>query len=225
MDNQHAIIKGYSEFSLSRAGVRSDLVGPSMGAYFKIDHDVSELLPYINATYPDAKFYEQPEHVQFTLGGIRCTLYPKDVIAAPFSDEDQALQFVKNLIDVLNGLYLNKNSLKPDYKKFSPVSVLDLYKLVPQTNCKECEYMTCMAFSAALSKGETTPDQCPHLMDPISEVAIYPVFDKQGNLEATISIEIDAIKLQLNLKKKRPLKNVQFYPRSRRAKIFTTGIH
>jgi DNA-binding CsgD family transcriptional regulator/ArsR family metal-binding transcriptional regulator len=194
------IIKGYSDFSLSKAGV---MHGGMLGAHFKLDNDVSQLFPYINATNQDAKFYNKPEYIQFTMDDIQCTLYPTDVIVAPFTDQNQAIKFIKHLIDFLNDLYIKKDSLKPNFKKYSPVSVFDLFKLLPQTNCKECGYTTCMAFAAALSECETTPDKCPDFSDPISESATYPIFDKEGKLEATISIEIDTTKRDLSLEKQK----------------------
>ncbi len=42
-------IKTYSDFSLSKVGVRSDFVGPGMGAHFKLDHVVSPLFSDIHA--------------------------------------------------------------------------------------------------------------------------------------------------------------------------------
>ncbi len=194
------IIKGYSDFSLSRTGV---MVGANMGAHFKFDNDVTRLFPYINATVENAKFYDKPEHIQFTIEDIHCTLYPKDAIVAPFKNQDQALKFVERLIDFLNDIYVKKDTLEPNYKKFSPVSVIDIYRLLPQTNCKECGYATCMAFSAALRNSETAPDKCPDFVEPISEIATYPIFDKEGNLEASISIEIDTTKRELHLQKQK----------------------
>jgi ArsR family metal-binding transcriptional regulator/DNA-binding CsgD family transcriptional regulator len=193
-------IKGYSDFSLSRAGV---MFGGFLGAHFKFDNDVTRLFPYINAYVENAKYYDKPEYIQFAIDDVLCTLYPKDVIAAPLKDQDQALNFVKRLIDFLNDIYVKKDTLEPNYKKFSPVSVFDIYRLVPQTNCKDCGYTTCMAFAAALSKGETTPDRCPGFREPMSEIATYPVFDKEGNLEATISIEIDTTNREIHLEKQK----------------------
>jgi DNA-binding CsgD family transcriptional regulator len=122
---------------------------------------------------------------------------------APFIDQNQARNFIKYLIDFLNDIYDQRDQLKPDFKTFSPASVLDIYKLLPQTNCKECGYPTCMAFAAALSKSETTPDICPYFSEPISESATFPVFDKNGNLEATIRIEIDTAKRDLSLERQK----------------------
>ena len=118
-------IKGYSELSLSKAGI---LAGGMLGAHFMLDTNVSQLFPYINATFKDAKFFDKPEYILFHMDGIKCTLYPNDVIAAPFMDQGQALTFANRLIIFLNDLYNKKDSLKPNFKKVSPVSVFDIFK-------------------------------------------------------------------------------------------------
>jgi DNA-binding CsgD family transcriptional regulator/ArsR family metal-binding transcriptional regulator len=193
-------IKTYSDFSLSKVGVRSDFVGPRMGAHFKLDNDVSSLFPYINATVKDAKFYDAPEYIQFTMDDILCTLYPMEAMAVPFAGPDHALGFANRFIDFLNHLHTQKDTLKPNYNKVKPpVSAIDIYKLLPQTNCKKCGYQTCVAFAAALSKNKTTPDQCPDFSKPISQSATYPVFDKKGSLKTTVSIEIDPKKREIDL--------------------------
>jgi len=182
-----------------------------MGAHFKLDNDVSPLFPYINAAVKDAKFYEDPDYIQFVMDGILCTLYPMEVMAVPFADPDHALGFANRFIDFLNDLHTQKKSLKPNYNKVKrPVSVIDIYKLLPQTNCKECGYQTCMAFAAALSKNETTPDQCPDFSKPISQSATYPVFDRKGGLKTTVSIEIDPKKRESDLvKQKKHIKTIE----------------
>ncbi len=186
------LIKGYSDFSFSQAGVKSNFEPmASWGAYFKLDNDVRRLFPYINSEVQDSRYFDSPEYIRFTLDCFQCTLYPIEVMAAPFTDQDQALEFVDHLIGFLNDLYDSKESLKPDYKKYKPVPVLDLFKLTPGTNCGECGFPTCMAFAAALGQSETATDKCPYFSEPISENAIYPVYDRDGNLASTVSIEID----------------------------------
>lgn len=39
----------------------------------------------------------------------------------------------------------------------------DIYKLLPQTNCGECTLPNCLAFSAAVIKGQKVPADCPYL--------------------------------------------------------------
>jgi len=162
------------------------------GAHFKFDADVSQLFPYINAIIEGSQFYDKPELIQFILDDFRCTLYPNEVIASPFTGEAQAIKFAERFIGFLNDLYLRKGEIQPNYKKFKPVSVIDIYKILPQTNCEECGFSTCLAYAAALSKGQTRTEKCPGLNSPISQYAVYPVYSRDGNLATTVAIEIDA---------------------------------
>jgi len=182
------LISKYRDFHLSRAGV---MFGHCLGAHFRLDNDVHMLFPYINTAIKDSRYFEKPAHVQFVLDDILCTLYPKEVIAVPFVDQDQAETFVQRLIDFLNDIYLKKDSLTPNHKTFRPISVIDIYKLLPQTNCKECGFSTCLAFAGALSKKQTMPGQCPGFARPLYENAVYPIYDKNGKLETTVEIEVD----------------------------------
>ena len=42
---------------------------------------------------------------------------------------------------------------------------LDIFKLTPKTNCKECGNPTCMAFAMKVAQGAISADKCPHLSD------------------------------------------------------------
>jgi acetyl-CoA decarbonylase/synthase complex subunit gamma len=42
---------------------------------------------------------------------------------------------------------------------------LAIYKLLPQTNCKECGFPTCLAFAMKLAQKGTDLDKCPHVSD------------------------------------------------------------
>jgi len=43
------------------------------------------------------------------------------------------------------------------------LSGLDIYKLLPKTNCRECGFATCLAFAMQLAKKAVGIDKCPHL--------------------------------------------------------------
>lgn len=42
---------------------------------------------------------------------------------------------------------------------------IDIFKLTPKTNCKECGNPTCMAFAMKVAQGSVKIDQCPHMSD------------------------------------------------------------
>ena len=40
---------------------------------------------------------------------------------------------------------------------------LEIFKQLPQTNCKDCAFSTCLAFAVALASGKVALEKCPHL--------------------------------------------------------------
>ncbi len=47
---------------------------------------------------------------------------------------------------------------------------LEIFKLLPKTNCKECGAATCLAFAMSLATGKASADKCPHLSETAKEV-------------------------------------------------------
>jgi acetyl-CoA decarbonylase/synthase complex subunit gamma len=45
------------------------------------------------------------------------------------------------------------------------LSGLDIYKLLPKTNCRECGFVTCLAFAMQLAKRAASIDKCPYLTE------------------------------------------------------------
>lgn len=178
------------DFSLSRAGV---LISGYYGAYFKIKTDVRSIFPYMNASLKEAKYFENPDYIQFYLEDVKCTLYPNELIAASFLNSTTALAFFNRFVNFVNDLYHRQDEIKPDYRRFHPPSVTDILKLLPRSNCKACGYSTCVLFAVALQNGETTPDKCPGFARPIYIRKVYPVFDVSGNLLSSVTIDIDTL--------------------------------
>ncbi len=46
---------------------------------------------------------------------------------------------------------------------------MEIYKLLPQTNCRDCNEKTCLAFAVAVFKGRKPLDQCPHVAPEVLE--------------------------------------------------------
>ncbi len=49
-------------------------------------------------------------------------------------------------------------------------SGLDIYKLLPKTNCRECGFVTCLAFAMQLAKKAVSIDKCPYLSEEAKRV-------------------------------------------------------
>ncbi len=49
------------------------------------------------------------------------------------------------------------------------LSGIQIYKLLPQTNCQDCDYPTCLAFAMKLAAKQADLDKCPHASDEARE--------------------------------------------------------
>jgi len=49
------------------------------------------------------------------------------------------------------------------------LSGLQIYKLLPKTNCKDCGYPTCLAFAMKLAAKQASLDDCPHVSEEAKE--------------------------------------------------------
>ncbi|MBW1806238.1 MAG: acetyl-CoA decarbonylase/synthase complex subunit gamma, partial [Deltaproteobacteria bacterium] len=46
---------------------------------------------------------------------------------------------------------------------------IQIFKLLPKTNCKECGVPTCLAFAMNLASGKAELDACPYVSDEARE--------------------------------------------------------
>lgn len=174
--NKGRLFSAYYDFSLKvynplwLKGKPADKV---MLAGFKLDADISEIAPYINAVAQKAAYYGKPPFIKFLLDGFGCTLYRNRGSAAALSDRDQALNFMETLLAFLNNTHLSRDSIEPTPKRYRPISVLDVFRLLSGTNCRTCGFATCMAFAAAISRRKTAPRRCPGFCSPISLAANF----------------------------------------------------
>ena len=61
---------------------------------------------------------------------------------------------------------MSEKTRKLEIKELSPI---DVYKLLPKTNCKECGQENCMAFATKIVNREVQLEQCPPLLKKENE--------------------------------------------------------
>lgn len=58
------------------------------------------------------------------------------------------------------------NTAEKKKKGIREISPIDVYKLLPRTNCGECGVPNCMGFATKVVNGEAVIDECPPLLKP-----------------------------------------------------------
>jgi Na+-translocating ferredoxin:NAD+ oxidoreductase RNF subunit RnfB len=74
-------------------------------------------------------------------------------------------------------------------------NAMEIFKLLDKSNCKECNEATCLAFAAAVFKGQKQLDECPNL-----ENDIIKRFGGKTGRQSTIEQEQDKFVEQLKRK-------------------------
>ncbi|MCP4115088.1 MAG: DUF3786 domain-containing protein [Desulfobacteraceae bacterium] len=74
-------------------------------------------------------------------------------------------------------------------------STIDIYKLLPKTNCKECRAPSCLAFAALMFKGEREIEECPYVNKEV--IGLF-----KGAVKKTNPIETDREKFMESLKQR-----------------------
>jgi acetyl-CoA decarbonylase/synthase complex subunit gamma len=77
------------------------------------------------------------------------------------------------------------------------ISPIDVYKLLPRTNCKECGEENCMAFATKLVNREVSLEQCPPLFEEKNRRAYQRLWEmlKPPVMEVTIGAGDRAVKI------------------------------
>lgn len=191
-DKQEKHFNSISHVSISRSGVMTEVCpGPNWGISFQLDNNATFIMPFLNSIFPDAEMFESPARIQFIYKNILCNLYAQEMVAVPFSTQSQAAEFADYFVDYLNVVNSTKSSITPDYKTKQNLSAHHINDLLPQTNCKICGLQSCFAFACALSRQQTRQHQCPYFSQPITTKAVYPVYDDEGNLSSTMTLDIE----------------------------------
>ena len=48
-------------------------------------------------------------------------------------------------------------------------NAMEIFKILPRNNCRDCRVPTCLAFAAAVFKGEKSLEECPHVDKTVIE--------------------------------------------------------
>ena len=128
-----------------------------------LSEDIGEILPYLNTVLRGLQYSERENILTVKKGGHLISFRPKEIAITKLEDEDEARTVMEELKQIINETYGNREQIKPTYTSRPIPRPLDIFKLLPGKNCKECGVPTCMAFALKLMNDEIGWKQCPLL--------------------------------------------------------------
>jgi ArsR family metal-binding transcriptional regulator len=128
-----------------------------------LDVDITEVLPYLNAELEGAEYYHESKILTWRDGTRKYAFRPHELAVALAADREEAKRLIDQLVSLVNDIWSHRNEIEPSYQRKELPSLMQIYKLLPRTNCKECGRSTCMAFAADLREGRVALSRCPQL--------------------------------------------------------------
>ena len=133
-------------------------------AKISLQDDITEVLPYLNASLPNVVYDHSIGVLLWDGDGRRYAFRPFEIDIAPVADRTDAEATAGRVIGMVNDVWSRRHEIEPSYEGVKPLpNLLDIYKLLPRTNCKECGYSNCMAFATDLRTAKVELVQCPPL--------------------------------------------------------------
>jgi ArsR family metal-binding transcriptional regulator len=130
-----------------------------------LDQDISDVLPFLNSVLGGFEYLKNPPALTLKLQGKLITLHSRDIAVNALKDEAEAEKILTWLKREINHTWAKRGEIEPSEESAPRPKILEILKILPKTNCRECGQPTCMVFSTLVAEGVKGPDDCPALDD------------------------------------------------------------
>jgi ArsR family metal-binding transcriptional regulator len=128
--------------------------------------DISEILPYLNAILRGAIYYPAARALTWKKAGHSVAFHAYEIVTSNVEDRDEAEKELRGLIDLVNRTWERRAEITPDTVTRRRPTSMAIFKLLPQTNCKQCGEPTCYTFSLKLAASQKKLVDCTPLFEP-----------------------------------------------------------
>lgn len=135
-------------------------------ARVRLTADITEVLPYLNATLRGAIYMPEASALTWKKGGHSIAFHAYEIATSNVDDRDGAQKEIKGLIDLVNRTWECRAEITPDTATRQRPTSMAIYKLLPNTNCKQCGDQTCYTFALKLATAQKKLSDCPPLTEP-----------------------------------------------------------
>ncbi len=155
------LLNGYTlEIFRSKCNAKAQ----TLHCFAHLQDDVGTVLPYLNTILGGFSYMKEPPSLTLKSSGKLITIHPRKIAVNALKDEEQAEKIVAWLQREINNAWENHENIEPSFYGAKQPELLEVLKLLPKTNCKECGEQTCMVFSVRVVEGAKEYTNCPALV-------------------------------------------------------------
>lgn len=129
----------------------------------ELEESVDQLLPYLAASFPGCTYIHEAGVINLMDKGHIVAIYPRQVTITDVSAIEDAAGLCKAYFKKIRAVEAQRDTITPVYEKRPSLTVLDILRHLPRTNCGLCQSPTCMAFAAKVFRREQSIAACEAL--------------------------------------------------------------
>jgi ArsR family metal-binding transcriptional regulator len=154
------LLKEYT-LEIFKSKCQSDAKGVHCFAHLK--QDVSDVLPYLNSVLGGFEYLSDPPVVTFKSQGKLITVHGNKIAVNALKSAEEAEKIVEWLKNEINTAWDQKDTIEPSFSGMPRPEIIEILKLLPKTNCRDCNEPTCMVFATKIAEGAKGPDDCTQI--------------------------------------------------------------
>jgi ArsR family metal-binding transcriptional regulator len=131
----------------------------------RFEDDISAVFPYLNAIWKNAIFSPGANQITYQTEDRAVALKQHEITISNLPDRDTATVEMEKVVAELNRIWMDRENLNPLHTARKRLVAMEVYQLLPQTNCKLCGQPSCFAFASKITVGEVKVEACTPLFD------------------------------------------------------------
>jgi len=154
------LLSGYT-LEIFRSKCNAD--AQTLHCFAHLHDDVGAALPYLNTVLGGFSYIKDPPALTLKNSGKLITIHSRKIAVNALQDEEQAEKIVAWLQREINSAWESREEIEPSTSGAKQPALMEVLKLLPKTNCKECGEPTCMVFAVRVIEGAKDHSNCPPL--------------------------------------------------------------
>jgi ArsR family metal-binding transcriptional regulator len=131
----------------------------------RFQDDISDVFPYLNALWADAVYSPAARQLTARLEGHAVALRHHEITIGNVPDRDSATLLMERTVAAINRIWMDREYLTPLHTPRKRLVAMEIYQLLPQTNCKRCGQPSCFAFASKVTVGAVAAQVCLPLFE------------------------------------------------------------
>lgn len=129
------------------------------------EDDLSDAFPYLNAEMENVIYSPKAKQITWRYGDRAVALKPHEITISNLPDRDTATIEMEKIVAEINRIWMERAKITPRHTSRKRLVAMEIYELLPQTNCKKCGEASCFGFAGKLAVGEVDVKECTPLFE------------------------------------------------------------